>query len=127
MAKTVDLELKKAFAELHQKLAETVQKMKAADEEISCLKNSMQHARLMDSEITRLDTSTKIYESVGRMFLLTNISDLHNHLENKSETCAEKIKILESNKSYLERSQKDSENNIREMIQQRREKAQETN
>jgi hypothetical protein len=37
---------------LHQKLAETVQKMKAADEEIACLKNSMQHARLIDSEIT---------------------------------------------------------------------------
>lgn len=31
---------------------ETAQKVKAADEEIKCLKNSMQHARLVESEIT---------------------------------------------------------------------------
>ncbi|GFG37615.1 hypothetical protein Cfor_12694 [Coptotermes formosanus] len=127
MAKTVDLELKKAFAELHQKLTDTTHKMKLADEEISCLKMSMHHARLTDSEITRLDPGTKVYESVGRMFLLTDIPNVRNSLQNKLQNCAEKIKVLENNKSYLERSQKDSENNIREMIQQRREKAQETN
>jgi hypothetical protein len=41
-----------AFAELHQKLTDTTHKMKLADEEISCLKMSMHHARLTDSEIT---------------------------------------------------------------------------
>lgn len=52
MAKPVDVELKKAFADLHLKLMETAQKVKAADEEIKCLKNSMQRARLVESEIT---------------------------------------------------------------------------
>ncbi|XP_023718236.1 prefoldin subunit 1 [Cryptotermes secundus] len=123
MARPVDIELKKAFADLHLKLMETAQKVKAADEEIKGLKNSMQRARLVESEITRIDPATNVYESVGRMFVLTNIPDLRNQLQETSENCAEKIKILENKKSYLERSKKDSENNIREMIQQRREKA----
>lgn len=38
------------------------------------------------------------------------------------EKADEKIKTLENSKVYLERSLKDSENNLREMIQQRKDK-----
>jgi hypothetical protein len=43
--------LLQAFADLHVKLMETAQKVKAADEEINCLKSSMQQAQLVESEI----------------------------------------------------------------------------
>ncbi|XP_069673113.1 prefoldin subunit 1 [Periplaneta americana] len=126
MSKAVDLELKRAFTELQQKMLETTHKLKLADVQIDNLKRSMQHAQLTEKEISSLDPGTNTYESVGRMFILTDIPEVCKHLQTKSQACSEKIKTLESNKSYLERSLKDSENNLREMVQQRKEMAQES-
>ncbi|KAJ8868886.1 hypothetical protein PR048_030427 [Dryococelus australis] len=120
MAKTVDLELKKAFAELQFKMLETSQKLKFADVQIENLKKTIHHAELTDKEIAALPADTRTYESVGRMFILTDMDDVCKHLNKKIETCTEKIKSLENNKNYLERSLKESENNLREMVQQRK-------
>nr|CAG4642232.1 EOG090X0LK7 [Eurycercus lamellatus] len=116
----MDLELKKAFGELQQKMVETSQKLKLADIQIETLKRSMTHAQLTDKEISQLPIETKTYESVGRMFVLKDSTETRKNLENKVKTCEEKIKTLEGSKAYLERSLKESENNIREMIQQRK-------
>nr|CAD7444603.1 unnamed protein product [Timema bartmani] len=152
MAKTVDLELKKvqicgvycfqhilvvgkehyksrmvvtqkAFIELQQKMLETTHKLKMADVQIDGLKRSIQHAQLTDKEISSLDPDTRTYESVGRMFILTDVVEVREHLQKKAENWSDKIKTLENNKSYLERSLKDSENNIREMVQQKKDAA----
>lgn len=72
------------------------------------------------SEITSLDQNTRTYESVGRMFILTPLDEVKKNLKTKQETAEEKIKALENNKSYLERNLKEAENNIREMVQQRK-------
>ncbi|XP_067011148.1 prefoldin subunit 1 [Anabrus simplex] len=120
MAKTVDLELKRAFAELQQKMLETTQKLKLADVQIDSLKRSMQHAMLTAKEIAALPPETKTYESVGRMFLLTDIAEVGQNLQKKSAISSDRIKTLENNKQYLERSLKDSENNLREMVQQKK-------
>lgn len=123
MSKTVDLELKKAFSELQQKMLETTQKLKLADLQIEALKRSIQHAQLTDKEIVGLSADTRTYETVGRMFLLTDIADVRKNLQKKSETCSDKIKSLENKKNYLEQNLKDSENNLREMVQQRKDAA----
>nr|CAG4636703.1 EOG090X0LK7 [Eubosmina coregoni] len=123
MAKQVDLELKKAFGELQQKMIETSQKLKLADMQIETLKRSMTHAQLTDKEISQLPSETKMYESVGRMFVLKESSVTRSNLDNKIKSCQEKIKNLEGTKGYLERSLKESENNIREMIQHRKDTA----
>nr|CAD7589497.1 unnamed protein product [Timema genevievae] len=70
-----------------------------------------------------LDPDTRTYESVGRMFILTDVAEVREHLQKKAENWSDKIKTLENNKSYLERSLKDSENNIREMVQQKKDAA----
>nr|CAH0108227.1 unnamed protein product [Daphnia galeata] len=116
----MDLELKKAFAELQQKMVETSQKLKLADLQIETLKRSITHAQLTDKEISQLPTDTKTYESCGRMFVLKEVPEARMNLDNKIKGCEEKVKTLEGTKSYLERSLKESENNIREMIQQRK-------
>nr|CAG4649872.1 EOG090X0LK7 [Scapholeberis mucronata] len=116
----MDIELKKAFGELQQKMVETSQKLKLADLQIETLKRSITHAQLTDKEISQLPNDTKTYESVGRMFVMKDITEARMNLGNKVKTCEEKVKNLESTKGYLERSLKESENNIREMIQQRK-------
>lgn len=67
-----------------------------------------------------LDTDTKTYESVGRMFLLTPMNQVKEDLKKRQAEADEKIKDLENNKTYLEKSLKDAENNLREMVQQRK-------
>lgn len=54
------------------------------------------------------------------MFLLTPLDEVKQNQKKKQETADEKIKALENNKTYLEKSLKEAENNIREMVQQRK-------
>ncbi|CAH1407815.1 unnamed protein product [Nezara viridula] len=123
MSKSVDMELKKAFTDLQHMMLETTQKLKLADVQIESLKRAKQRAELTSREIKSLSDDTKTYESVGRMFILTPVSTVLQNLGAKSVTCSEKIKTLEGNKSYLEKTLKESENNLREMVQQRKERA----
>lgn len=121
MSKTVDLELKKAFKELQQKMLETTQQLKVADARIDVLKQGMRHTQLTGKELSSMPPDTKMYQGVGRMFVLTDVNEIKTSLEKKHESYSLKIKQLENNKMYLERNLKDSENNLREMIQQRKE------
>ncbi|KAK4311782.1 hypothetical protein Pmani_016739 [Petrolisthes manimaculis] len=111
-----DQELKKAFMELHGKMQETNQKLRIADVQVESLKKQIVHAQLTDKEIQSLGGSTRVYESVGRMFLLTDIPMVRENLKAKVAKCNDKITTLQGNKEYLERSMQESQNNLREMI-----------
>ncbi|XP_051162930.1 prefoldin subunit 1 [Leptopilina boulardi] len=122
MARVLDEELKKGFSELQEKMIDTSQKLKLADVQIETLKRTKQRAELTSKEITSLPPNTRTYESVGRMFLLDDIKSIKSSLEKRIKNADEKIKFLDSNKSYLQNSLKESENNLREMVQQRQKK-----
>ena len=67
-----------------------------------------------------LPEETRLYESVGRMFLLSSSAEVSEMLTKKQDQSKEKIKNLEANKTYLERSLKDSENSLRELVAQKK-------
>ncbi|CAH1247806.1 PFDN1 [Branchiostoma lanceolatum] len=116
----VDQELKKAFQELQTKMITTQQQLKVADAQIEAQRRVQQHAKLTDQEISTLPEETRVYEGVGRMFLLQPIPTVRDNLKTKMESSEEKIKKLQSNKTYLERNCKESQENIREMIMQKK-------
>ncbi|CAI5642317.1 prefoldin subunit 1 isoform X1 [Oreochromis niloticus] len=120
MAAPVDLELKKAFSELQVKMIDTQQKVKMADLQIDQLTRVQKHAKLTHAEIATLPDNTRLYEGVGRMFILQSKEEINNLLTDKQKTADEKIKELEQRKVYLERSVKEAEDNIREMLLSRR-------
>ena len=76
-------------------MVETSQKLKLADLQIETLKRNITHSQLTDKEINQLPTDTKIYESVGRMFVLKTITEARTNLENKIKNSEEKVKSLE--------------------------------
>ncbi|XP_028451795.1 prefoldin subunit 1 isoform X2 [Perca flavescens] len=119
MAAPIDLELKKAFSELQVKMIDTQQKVKLADLQIDQLTRVQKHAKLTHAEVAVLADNTRLYEGVGRMFILQSKEDINNQLMDKQKTAEEKIKELEK-KVYLERSVKEAEDNIREMLLSRR-------
>ncbi|XP_037605728.1 prefoldin subunit 1 [Sebastes umbrosus] len=120
MSVPIDLELKKAFSELQVKMIDTQQKAKLADLQIDQLTRVQKHAKLTHSEIATLSDNTRLYEGVGRMFILQSKEEINNQLTDKQKTADEKIKELEQKKVYLERSVKEAEDNIREMLLSRR-------
>nr|CAG4642958.1 EOG090X0LK7 [Evadne anonyx] len=116
----MDMELKKALFFLLIHMVETSQKLKLADIQIETYKRSMTHAQLTEKEVSQLPLEVNTYESLGRMFVMKESTETRKNLENKIKVCEDKIKTLEGSKTYLERSLKESENNIREMVQQRK-------
>ncbi|KAM6912057.1 prefoldin subunit 1 isoform 2-T2 [Lycodopsis pacificus] len=119
MSAPIDLELKKAFSELQVKMIDTQQKVKLADLQIDQLTRVQKHAKLTHAEIATLSDNTRLYEGVGRMFILQLKEEINDQLKDKQKTADEKIKELEK-KVYLERSVKEAEDNIREMLLSRR-------
>lgn len=122
MARKPDLELREAFWQLHDKMIDTQQKLKLADLQIDKLKRSKQFAELTMKEVTSYPKETRTYESVGRMFLLDDMENIKANLDKRMKAADEKVKTLENNKAYLQQNLKESENNIREMIQQKQNK-----
>jgi prefoldin subunit 1 len=115
-SKTPDMELRKAFGELQSKMVDNKQKMKMADMQIANFHRTITHSELTGGEIKNLPEETRLYESVGRMFILSSRSEVTKRLADKQSNCKDKIKNLEANKTYLERTLKDSENSLRELI-----------
>lgn len=67
-----------------------------------------------------MDPSCKMYDTIGRMFMLSPKDQIISDLKKEQDAAEEKIKGLENSKAFLERSMKDAENNLREMVQQRK-------
>lgn len=63
----------------------------------------------------------RVYLSVGRMFVLTNVTDMRNDLKAKQEKCDKAIDLLSKKKEFLVKSLKDQEDGLRELVQQRKE------
>lgn len=121
MAKPVDLELKKAFAELQVKMVETSKKIQIIDSQINMIEHVFKIVDATQKEILKLPPGTKTYDSVGRMFLFNDLEDVRESLKNRVTQLSTRTTELKNNKQYLEKNLKESEDNIREMVQQRKE------
>uniref|UniRef100_A0A915KQV5 Prefoldin subunit 1 n=1 Tax=Romanomermis culicivorax TaxID=13658 RepID=A0A915KQV5_ROMCU len=112
----VDLELKKAFQDLQSKKIEAMQKLRAADVQVDFHRQIAKRCELTKQELASLPADSVTYDSVGRMFVKQSVSDALKHLDDKYKAAEEKTLTLESSKMYLEKSIKESEDNLREMV-----------
>lgn len=111
-----DPELKKAFEELQIKMISTRSQMKLIGIQSEQFKRQIQHSKLTEQEVTQLDDTVNMYEGIGRMFVLCNKKRILQNLDEKTKSYQNKIENLEKSKDYLEKSLKDSENSLRELI-----------
>ena len=108
-----------AFQELQVKMITSKNQIKISDAQIEALKRTIQHSKLVYHEISSLPEQTRLYEGVGRMFILQPPTEIKKQLDNKMKASEEKIESLQGTKSYLEKSIKESEDNLREMVTSR--------
>ncbi|KPI96077.1 PREDICTED: prefoldin subunit 1 [Papilio xuthus] len=120
MAKLVDLELKKAFSELQVKIVETRKKINVIDVQITALNKVLKYIDSSRKELQVLENDTKAYIPVSRMFLQADLGELKESIDDRVCMLNERIVELENKKEYLERKRRESEDNIREMIQLRK-------
>ncbi|CAG2102134.1 unnamed protein product [Medioppia subpectinata] len=116
MSSTVDLELKKAFQELQVQVIETRGRVRQMDQQMDTLKRSCQHSRITLGQLKEMPEQTPLYESIGRMFVRRDKQSIHQLLEDKIATNEDKCKQLSQSKTYNESKVKESENNLRELI-----------
>ncbi|KAG6452484.1 prefoldin subunit 1 [Manduca sexta] len=117
----VDLELKRAFGELHEKMIETTKKIHSLDTQIVVFKRQLEIAELSEHEICNLPRGVKIYEGVARMFLLTEPHDIVRDIKCRQFKLNDRITEFTNHKKFLEMNLRDSTNNLREMVQHRKE------
>ena len=111
-----DPELKKAFEDLQVKMVSNRSQMKIISIQSDQFKRQIQHSKLTVNEVSQLNESVKMYEGIGRMFILCDKKRILNNLDDKMKSYENKIQSLEKTKEYLEKGLKDSENSLRELI-----------
>ena len=116
----VDMELKKAFQDLSLQVMSTREKVRQIQSEIESTTLATNRARITSKTITSLGPQNRTYESVGRIFVLRPRDELAQKIGMQVEENEKKIKLLETNKTHHETKMKESENNIREMINQKK-------
>lgn len=123
----MDLELKKAFTEMQVNKIESTKKIRLLDIKTEGLKLSKQRAEITNKHISVLDPSTKVYASVGRMYVLDDIPSLTEQLKSKQTSYEEMIAQCEKNKDFLIKNLKEQEESLRELVQQKKAETTEPN
>jgi len=100
----VDLELKRAFADLQAKMVSTKQLLASHDVQIAHIKKEIDTTKITGSALTSLPPSTKAYESVGRMFVKQDVPVIHKHLDQEVEGMNERISERETREKRRQRS-----------------------
>lgn len=116
----MDLELKKAFSDLQRKMINTKQKLTLKDMQIGQITRVKQENENTLKEFDKLSEDTVVYESVGRSFILTDISQTKVNLNAENKNIDEKITTLQSDKVILNRNLTQSQENLRELVQQKK-------
>ncbi|SPP86116.1 blast:Prefoldin subunit 1 [Drosophila guanche] len=100
---------------------ETTKKINMIDMKCDMVKTGKHKYLLTEKGTSNLDNDTRVYQSVGRMFLLTDVQNMREDLKSKQDKCEKALELLEKKKEFLQKSLKDQEDGLRELVQQRRE------
>ncbi|ETN63812.1 prefoldin subunit 1 [Anopheles darlingi] len=116
----MDLELKKAFTEMQVNKIESTKKIRLLDLKTDSLKLSKQRVEVTNKHVSTLAPDTKVYSSVGRMYVLSDVPSLVEQMKSKQTSFEEMIAQCEKNKDFLIKNLKEQEESLRELVQQKK-------
>lgn len=105
---------------MHLAKIELSKKLRLLEIQSETLKVSKQRLEITEREISRMPAKTKVYESIGRMFALTTVPEMTDTLKSRKQTAESIIQECDTHKQYLVKNLKDQEENLRELVQQKR-------
>eukprot|EP00049_Salpingoeca_infusionum_P017934 m.355032 g.355032 ORF g.355032 m.355032 type:complete len:123 (-) comp17164_c0_seq1:248-616(-) len=119
----MDEEIRAAFQELQAKVVDTNQRMQMAEHQKMVKAGQLRKLILTAQEVDPLPAETPMYNSHGKMFLLTDKESVLDALEAQAKEADAAMKKIEEAKGQLQMSLKDSENALREFIKQKQSQA----
>uniref|UniRef100_A0A1Y9IV26 Prefoldin subunit 1 n=1 Tax=Anopheles minimus TaxID=112268 RepID=A0A1Y9IV26_9DIPT len=123
----MDPELKKAFTEMQVNKIESTKKIRLLHMKTDSLKLSKQRIEVTNRHISNLDPATRVYASVGRMYVLNDVPALTEQLKTTQASYEEMIAQCEKNKDFLIKNLKEQEESLRELVQLKKAETTETN
>ncbi|XP_022912628.1 prefoldin subunit 1 [Onthophagus taurus] len=120
MSHAVDLELKQAFTELQAKQQMTKEVIQNCQRNIEVARRCKQIATLTHLEVKNLDENVKIYESLGRCFVMTPREEVIENLQTKIDEYTKEGKQETEKIQLAEGKLKEAENSLRELVQQKK-------
>ncbi|CAF1019687.1 unnamed protein product [Adineta ricciae] len=109
-------EAQNLLGQLQMKMIDIQTSLKKSTGQIEGLKREIQRSKLTDKEINTLPTETRMFSSVGRMFVLNTKAEVREQIEKKIKTCEDDIKKQESTKTYLEKQMRECETHFKERL-----------
>eukprot|EP00262_Sarcandra_glabra_P009982 TRINITY_DN24829_c0_g1_i1.p1 TRINITY_DN24829_c0_g1~~TRINITY_DN24829_c0_g1_i1.p1 ORF type:complete len:130 (-),score=26.74 TRINITY_DN24829_c0_g1_i1:140-529(-) len=107
-----------AFVEIQGRMIETTGKLKQVQNQMRNKEGEKKRAFLTLEELRQLAEDTNTYKSIGKAFVLEPKSLLVNEQEQKLKDSEAAITSLQTSKDYLEKQMAETENNLRELLQQ---------
>ncbi|KAL2218159.1 prefoldin subunit 1, partial [Thermoascus aurantiacus ATCC 26904] len=92
------------------------QQINVVKAQISAKQRDVRILQLTSNEISSLPKDTNVYEGVGKMFVATPISTVEKRLSSEMEEIKSDITNLEKKLQYLETTQKNSRENIEQIL-----------
>ncbi|KAL3625227.1 prefolding complex chaperone subunit [Castilleja foliolosa] len=113
-----DETVRTAFLEIQGRMIETTAKLKQVQIQLRNKEAEKKRAYLTLEELKQLADDTNTYKSIGRTFILEPKSALMEEQEQKFKDSETAISSLQTSKEYLEKQMAETENNLRELLQQ---------
>ncbi|XP_027204611.1 prefoldin subunit 1 [Dermatophagoides pteronyssinus] len=121
MASTMaDPELTRAFQELQIQVLNTREKVRHIEAEIQACERQALIYELTKKTVADLKSDHQCFIGLGRAFARQEPSQVLAQLDSRIGKNQEKIRTIKQAKDYQEAKVKETENNIREMIQQKK-------
>ncbi|KAJ3076021.1 hypothetical protein HDU98_005970 [Podochytrium sp. JEL0797] len=116
---SADDSLKRAFIETQGKHQNTARQLNTVRAQINSKERDRKIGELAAKELMQYPAGTVAYKSVGKMFLMQDLSLQTAQLQQKSDAAASEIKALARASEKLERDVKDLERGLTELLQRR--------
>ncbi|KAH7640099.1 prefoldin subunit 1 [Dermatophagoides farinae] len=120
MVSTADPELTKAFQELQIQVLNTREKVRHIEAEISSCERQALIYEITKKTVADLKPGHECFIGLGRAFARQDRPEILALMDTRIENNQEKIRTMKQAKNYQEGKVKETENNIREMIQQKK-------
>ncbi|KAF2234621.1 Prefoldin [Viridothelium virens] len=108
--------LQKLLQEIEQKAAQSQQQINVVKAQIASKNRDSRMVQLTLNEVDSLPDKTNVYEGVGKMFMMTETSDLKGKLTAQNTELKSDTSNLEKKLNYLETTYKNSREHIEQLF-----------
>jgi prefoldin subunit 1 len=121
-AGTAESGISKELQDLHQSYIQSIRESKTVEANIAMAQREYKAQQLTKTELEQLpqpedgDDTTKMYRSIGKMFLRASRTDIMEHIDKSMEAEQTKETDLTKKQQYLEKRIQSQQQNIQELL-----------